>query len=118
WTLQGLSALAATYVPRSAEAHLDWRVIAFTTAVSVITGMVAGLAPALQVSRADVQETLKESGNAGSRARGTWLRSGLAVAEIASALVLLVGAGLLVKSFLRLQQGEAGVRPAGALTSV
>jgi predicted permease len=80
-----------------------------------LTGVVAGLAPAFHVSRADVQETLKESGNSGSSARGTWLRSGLAVAEVAAALVLLVGAGLLVKSFMRIQKVETGLRPEGVL---
>jgi putative ABC transport system permease protein len=116
WTVRALSALAAGYLARAGDVGLDWRVVAFTTALSVLTGVAAGLAPALHVSRADVQETLKESGNAGSSARGTWLRSGLAVAEVASALVLLVGAGLLVKSFLRLQQVESGVRPENVLT--
>ncbi len=116
WTLQALGSLASGYLAQSGEVRLDWKVLAFTAALSVLTGVVAGLAPAFHVSRADVQETLKESGNAGSSARGTWLRSGLAVAEIAAALVLLVGAGLLVKSFLRLQRVETGLRPEGVLT--
>ena len=116
WTVRALSALAASYLTRAGEVSLDWRVVAFTTALSVITGMAAGLAPALHVSRADVQETLKESGNAGSSGRGSRVRSALAVAEVASALVLLVGAGLLVRSFLRLQQVETGVRPENVLT--
>jgi putative ABC transport system permease protein len=116
WTLQALSTLAFGYLSRQGEVSLDWKVLAFTAALSVLTGVLAGLAPALHVSRADVQETLKESGNAGSSARGTWLRSGLAVAEVAAALVLLVGAGLLVKSFLRLQRVETGLRPEGVLT--
>ncbi|HEX8149526.1 MAG TPA: ABC transporter permease [Pyrinomonadaceae bacterium] len=116
WTLQALSTLASGYLSRPGEVGLDWKVLAFTAALSVVSGVVAGLAPAFHVSRADVQETLKESGNAGSSARGTWLRSGLAVAEVASALVLLVGAGLLVKSFLRLQSVEPGLRPERVLT--
>jgi putative ABC transport system permease protein len=116
WTLQALTSLASGYLARPGEVGLDWKVLAFTAALSLLTGVVAGLAPALHVSRADVQETLKESGNAGSSARGTWLRSGLAVAEVAAALVLLVGAGLLVKSFLRLQRVETGLRPEGVLT--
>ena len=116
WTLKGLATLAAGYLSRPGEVGLDWRVLAFTAALSLLTGVFAGLAPALHVSRADVQETLKESGNAGSSGRGTWMRSALAVAEVASALVLLVGAGLLVKSFMRLQQVETGLRPEGVLT--
>jgi putative ABC transport system permease protein len=116
WTVRALSTLAASYLARAGEVGLDWRVLAFTSALSLVVGVAAGLAPALHVSRADVQETLKESGNAGSSARGTWMRSGLAVAEVAAALVLLVGAGLLVKSFLRLQQIETGVRPENVVT--
>ena len=116
WALHALSTLASGYLARPGEVGLDWKVLAFTAALSLLTGVVAGLAPALHVSRADVQETLKESGNSGSSARGTWLRGGLAVAEVAAALVLLVGAGLLVKSFLRLQQVETGLRPEGVLT--
>src|SRR5215208_1356252 len=116
WTLQALSTLTSGYLSRTGEVRLDWKVLAFTAGLSILTGLVAGLAPAFHVSRADVQETLKESGNAGSSARGTWLRSGLAVAEVASALVLLVGAGLLVRSFLRLQRVETGLRPEGVLT--
>ncbi|HEX8560747.1 MAG TPA: ABC transporter permease [Pyrinomonadaceae bacterium] len=116
WTLRGLSTLAAGYLARPDEVGLDWQVLAFTAGLSILTGVVAGLAPALHASRADVQETLKESGNAGSSGRGTWLRGGLAVAEVAAALVLLVGAGLLVKSFLRLQRVETGLRPEGVLT--
>jgi putative ABC transport system permease protein len=116
WMLQALTSLASGYLSRTGEVSLDWKVLAFTAALSVVTGVLAGLAPAFHVSRADVQETLKESGNAGSSARGTLLRSGLAVAEVAAALVLLVGAGLLVKSFLRLQKVETGLRPEGVLT--
>ena len=116
WALQALTSLASGFLSRPGEVGLDWKVLAFTGGLSVLTGIVAGLAPALHVSRADVQETLKESGNAGSSSRGTWLRSGLAVAEVAAALVLLVGAGLLVKSFVRIQQVETGLRPEGVLT--
>ncbi|HEX7318171.1 MAG TPA: ABC transporter permease [Pyrinomonadaceae bacterium] len=116
WALQALTSLASGYLSQTGEVGLDWKVLAFTVGLSVLTGVVAGLAPAFHVSRADVQETLKESGNSGSSARGTWLRSGLAVAEVAAALVLLVGAGLLVKSFLRVQRVETGLRPEGVLT--
>ena len=111
WTLQALSTLTSGYLSRTGEVSLDWKVLAFTAGLSVLTGLVAGLAPAFHVSRADVQETLKESGNAGSSARGTWLRSGLAVAEVAAALVLLVGAGLLIKSFLQLQRSRRACAP-------
>jgi len=94
-------------IPRAAEINLDKGVLLFTAAVSILTGVVFGLAPALQSSRPDVQEALKETGR-NATARKRWLRSGMVVAEIALTLVLLVGAGLLIRSFYRLQQVSPG----------
>ena len=116
WGVDALVALAAGLLPRATEIGLDWRVLAFTLLLSVLTGIVFGLAPALQVSKIDVQEALKEGGSAGTSPRGNALRSMLAVLEVASALVLLVGAGLLIKSFVRLQQVDSGLRPENVLT--
>jgi putative ABC transport system permease protein len=116
WGVDGLLALAAGYLPRAGEVALDWRVVGFTLLLSLLTGIGFGLAPALQVSKTDVQESLKEGGNAGSSQRRNRLRSLLVIAEVASALVLLVGAGLLIRSFMRLQQVNAGVRPENVLT--
>jgi putative ABC transport system permease protein len=94
-------------IPRVAEIRLDARVLLFTAAVSILTGIVFGLAPALQASRPDVQETLKETARS-TTGRRHWLRSGMVVAEIALTLVLLIGAGLLIRSFFRLQQVNPG----------
>jgi len=116
WGVDGLLALAGNYLPRAGEVTLDWRVAGFTLLLSVLTGVAFGMAPALQVSKTDVQEALKEGGNAGSSQRRNRLRSLLVVAEVASALVLLVGAGLLIKSFMRLQEVETGMRPENVLT--
>lgn len=116
WGVDGLVALAAGYLPRASEIGLDWRVLTFTLLISLLTGIVFGLVPAIQGSKIDVQEALKEGGNAGTSPRSNWLRNGLAVLEIASALVLLIGAGLLIKSFIRLQQVESGLRPENVLT--
>jgi putative ABC transport system permease protein len=93
----------------------DWRVLAFTLAVSLITGLIAGLAPALQASKPDLNELLKE-GAKGSQGGRQGLRKTLIVAEVALAMVLLIGAGLLVKSFLRLQQTDLGFNPDNLLT--
>jgi putative ABC transport system permease protein len=101
-----LTVSPAGAIPRAAEIHLDARVLLFTAAVAILTGIVFGLAPALQASRPDVQETLKETARAVTGRH--WLRSGMVVAEIALTLVLLVGAGLLVRSFFRLQQVNPG----------
>ncbi|HEX8140432.1 MAG TPA: ABC transporter permease [Pyrinomonadaceae bacterium] len=116
WGVDGLLALAGNSLPRAGEVTLDWRVAGFTLLLSLLTGVGFGMAPALQVSKTDVQEALKEGGNAGSSQRRNRLRSLLVIAEVASALVLLVGAGLLIKSFMRLQEVETGMRPENVLT--
>ncbi|HWQ31520.1 MAG TPA: ABC transporter permease [Blastocatellia bacterium] len=114
--LSALLRLAETFLPRANEISLDGRVVAFTLGLSVLTGIAFGLAPALQVSRTDVQDALKDGGHSGSSPRRNRLRSALVVAEIALSLVLLVGAGLLIRSFWRLQQMDAGLRPENVLT--
>jgi len=116
WGIDGLLALTKGVLPRAGEVRLDARVLVFTLLLSLLTGLVFGLAPALQTSRADVQDALKDGGTSGSSPRTNWLRSILAVAQVASAIVLLVGAGLLVKSFVRLQQVESGINPENVLT--
>jgi putative ABC transport system permease protein len=116
WSIDALLALASASLPRAHEVTLDGQVMWFTLLLSLLTGVVFGLAPALQLSKTDVQESLKESGSAGSNAQRTWLRSALVVAEVAAAMVLLIGAGLLIKSFARLQETESGLRPENVLT--
>lgn len=116
WGVDALVALASGFLPRASEIGLDARVLGFTLLLSMMTAIVFGLAPALQISKTDVQEALKEGGSSGSSPRGNWLRSLLAVAEIAAALMLLVGAGLLIRSFMRLQQVNTGLRPQNVLT--
>jgi putative ABC transport system permease protein len=108
-------ALAPADTPRLAEASADWRVLLFAAGASVLTGVAFGLAPALQASRYDLNESLKEGGRgvAGGRSR---VRSALVIAEVALSLLLLAGAGLLVKSFARLQAVDPGFDPEGVMT--
>jgi Acidobacterial duplicated orphan permease len=94
-------------IPRAQEIGMDNRVFIFTMAVSVLTGLVFGLIPAWQASKVDAYETLKEAGR-GNSGRRQWVRSSLVVTEVAAALVLLVGAGLLIRSFYRLHQVNPG----------
>ena len=104
--------------PRLNEIGMDWRVFGFTLGASLLTGLLFGFAPALHMSRVDVQDAMKDSsrGTAGS-ARHTRLRHALIVAEVALSVVLLTGAGLLFRSFLRLQSVEAGFTPQQVLTA-
>jgi len=115
WGTGALIAFVPEGIPRLAEAGVDWRVLGFTLALSVLTGLLFGLAPAWQAARLDLNEILKEGGrgSTGARARA---RSLLVVAEIALALVLLVGAGLMIRSFRSLQQVETGFTAKQLLT--
>jgi putative ABC transport system permease protein len=114
--LSALIAVAPSDLPRLDAIAIDWRVLAATAALSIATGFLFGLAPAVQLSRTDPGQTMKE-GARGSSALGRTLRRGLVVAEVALAVVLLVGAGLMLRSFDRLQQVDLGFNPDRLLTA-
>jgi putative ABC transport system permease protein len=117
WGADLLMALAPDTITRVGEIELDKRVLGFTLLVSLLTALFFGLAPALQSSRPDLNETLKEGGKGGgSSSRLGRARNALIVIEVALALVLLVGAGLLIKSFRRLQEVDPGFDPRNLLT--
>jgi predicted permease len=106
----GISRLPES-LPRINEIGLDWQVVSFSIGLSVVTGFICGLAPAFAASRTSVNETLKEGGRSGSAGGGhAWLRSSLVVAEIATALVLLASAGLLLRSFEKMRSVDLGYR--------
>ena len=107
WSLEALMRLVPRTLPRIAEIGMDWRVLAFTFAASLATGALFGLAPALQFSNPDVLGALKDGRSAAGRSR-RMLRGSLVVLEFALAMVLLVGASLLVRSFWALQHVDAG----------
>ena len=107
WGVGLILAIRPDSIPRAGEIGIDGRVLLFTAGVSVLTGIAFGLAPALRASRPDLQETLKEGARGGAAGRNLF-RGGLVVAEVALTLVLLTGAGLLARSFLRLQQVNPG----------
>ncbi len=111
WGVDALVRLAPQNLPRLAEVHVDGRVLVFTLAVSLAASLLFGLAPALQASRVDLNDTLKQGGRGTIGAHGGRLRGALVVAEIAISMVLLVGAGLLIRSFERLTRMELGFRP-------
>jgi putative ABC transport system permease protein len=117
WGLRALIAVGQQSFPRLAAAQMDFWVLAFTLLVSIGTGVLFGIVPALQSARAVTHDALKEGGRSGTASAGSQrLRSALVVAEIALSLILLVGAGLLLKSFARLMDVDPGFRPAGVLT--
>ncbi|HLL77414.1 MAG TPA: ABC transporter permease [Pyrinomonadaceae bacterium] len=111
WGLSFLLRINEDKIPRAYEIGLDWRVVAFTAGVSLLTGIVFGLGPAFQSARVDLHDTLKEGGRGGSAGVGRRVRGALVVAEVSLAVVLLVGAGLLVRSFVSLQHVSPGFRP-------
>jgi putative ABC transport system permease protein len=102
-------------IPKVEAIPIDWKVLLFTLAASLVTGVIFGLVPALQASKADINLALKESGRTTIGGSSRW-RNALVVSEIALSLVLLIGAGLLLKSFARLQQSDFGFNPENVLT--
>jgi putative ABC transport system permease protein len=117
WLTRLLISISPANTPRFNEIAPDARVFAFTLGLTVLTGIIFGLVPALQSSRVDLNTGLKEGGRTGSGgSRHNRLRSMMMVAEIAFSFMLLVGAGLLIKSFVRLRDVSPGFTPDKVLT--
>ena len=117
WGVELLKTIGAQTVPRLHEVNIDLVVLGVTLAICVGTGIIFGLAPGLASSRPELTEALKEGGRSSTvGTRRNRLRNGLVIAEVALALVLLSGAGLLIKSFVRLQSVNPGFNPRNALT--
>jgi putative ABC transport system permease protein len=119
WWSDLLVALGKQNIPRALQVGVDWRVLAFTLLLSVLTGVVFGLVPAIHSSKTDLTESLKEGARgSGEGARRNRIRGLLVVSELAIAVVLLVGAGLLIQSLWRLRQVSPGFNPQNVLTLV
>jgi len=107
WIKDGLLAVG-DWGPKALEPKLDWRVLGFTMALSLLTGIIFGLAPAWRATRVDLTPTLKDSGRGSSAASRSLLSRGLVVMQVALSLLLLVGAGLFVRTLLNLQRVDPG----------
>ena len=116
WLTKLLVSISPPNSPRFEEIGMDFRVFGFAFAVALVTGVVFGLVPAIQTSKIDLNQTLKESGRSGSQARRNGIGSALMVSEIALSFMLLVGAGLLIKSFIHLREVNPGFNPSNMLT--
>jgi putative ABC transport system permease protein len=111
WGVALLKSVAPGDTPRLESVHIDSIVLLFSIAATVITAVVCGLIPAVQSSRADLQQALKESSRSSTGGtRSGLIRNVLVVSEVAISLVLLIGAGLMIRSFIRVQQIDPGLR--------
>ena len=111
-----LVALRPERLPRIDRVEIDPTVMVFAVAASLVAAIIFGLVPAVRASRPDVMELLRRGGRAGSLGSGRWLRSSVVVAEVALSFVLLVGSGLMIRSFVAFQRADPGYNPDGVLT--
>jgi putative ABC transport system permease protein len=117
WGVKLLVSLSAKYLPRADEVQINAPVFGFTLAIALLTGLLFGLVPAWQSARLEVTEALKEGGRTSGGARRNRTLSLLVVGEVAITMVLLIGAGLLINSFVRLQQVSTGFDEKNLLTA-
>ena len=118
WGLSAMLKLYPSNLPRAAEVGIDYRVLLFTAALAAATGVIFGLVPALQVSRPNLIEAMREGSRSATVGAGHHrLRAGLVIAETALGMMLLVGAGLLIRSFYHLSHVELGLNPEHVLTA-
>jgi putative ABC transport system permease protein len=117
WSVRLLVAMAPPWFPRLSEVSLDSRVLLFSTGVSLLTGIVCGLVPGLHAAKSTLAESLKEATRGGtSGAARRRIREALVSAQFALALVLLIGSGLLIRSFLKLKGADLGCDPSSVMT--
>ncbi len=117
WSISALAANRPANLPSTVNINLDWTVLGFTLAVALLTGIIFGLAPALRFSKPDLHDALKQGGKTSSGGSGRHrLRGALVVAQVALALALLIGSGLMIRSFLKLGSVNPGFNPKNLLT--
>jgi predicted permease len=117
WALDAIQSVISSQLPPATTLTLNWRALVFTGAATAITALLVGVVPALQASRTELVETLKDSARGSSSERSGRFRAALIVGEVALSVVLLVGSALLLLSFIRLQRTPPGFEPKGAATA-
>jgi predicted permease len=117
WSLSAIQTLLGTQLPPNTSLELNWRALAFTAGITLMTALLVGFAPALHASRAALVETLKDSARGSSGERGGRFRATLIVAEVALSVVLLIGSSLLLASFLKLLRTPPGFDPGGTASA-
>jgi hypothetical protein len=116
WGIKGIQVVAPPNIPRLDQIGIDARVLGFALAVSVLTGIMVGIAPAFQTLKPNLVQTLKEEGYRSRGGLGQRVRSLLVIGEVAVALMLLSSAGLLIRSLYRLTRADLGFDPHNVLT--
>lgn len=121
WSVKWIHVLGTKSIPRLADIGIDGRVLLFTLLLSILAGILFGLAPAWRVSRVDLNTTLKDASRASAGSSAVWgrgnnMRRLLVISELALSVVLLIGAGLLIRSFARLENVAPGFNPKNVLT--
>jgi putative ABC transport system permease protein len=117
WGINAMLSLSGTNLPRAYEIGVDLRVLGFTVAIALVTSVIFGLTPALQASKINLSESLKEGARAlSSGQRSNHVRNLLVISEVALSLVLLIGAGLMIKSLARLLKVDPGFKPDNTVT--
>src|SRR5262245_20912882 len=116
WGITLLLSMAPERLPRINGIGIDPNVLVFTGAAALVTAVVCGLLPALRASRPDIVDALRTGGRVGSLAGGRWMRSVVVITEVALSFALLVGSGLMLRSFIALQRTDPGYDPQNVLT--
>jgi putative ABC transport system permease protein len=117
WGIQLIVAFLGNQLPRATEIKLDWQVLAFTLIASLLTGILAGIAPAWRLTRSSPNQALKEGlGRTDAESGGSRTRAAFVISEVALSLVLLIGAGLMIRSLWRLRAVDPGIDPHNVLT--
>src|SRR5262249_52745864 len=114
--LKGLLLFAPDSVPRTEEISVGWPVLGFTITVSILAVFLFGLAPFAQVSERNLANWIRGAGQRAIRGGGHALRKGLVIAEIALAVILVIGSGLMIRAFWKLQQVNTGFDPVGVMS--